>query len=338
MSRGFDGFDINDFRDPQWESERYGLGRESSRGRGSGSQSEAILRSKLEKLREAESIGDQVAAQSREHPVAGRSPLPRETKQAALLVERDRTIYRKRDRGYSLRQSEIHTLTEVAKFRVVAVEDLAKLAYSGDRSRMDNDLRALLHQGLVERRETSVLKKESRQVLTLTRQGERLVRRQCFVPEDQAIYSGLVKPKEAGHDADLYRLYLKVADRIEARGGRIVRVQLDYELKEELYRRLGHAQAQEKNEAFHLKQAFAQQLHLPVVDGKVSLPDLRIEYTNQEMEIARVDLELATDHYHAGHLAEKARAGFQIYARSEDVAGLRRVRDEREIMTAILTL
>jgi hypothetical protein len=338
MSRGFDGFDINDFRDPQWESEGYGAGRESSRGRGSGSQSGGTIRSKLEKLREAESIGDQVAAQSREHPVAGRSPLPRETKQAVFLVERDRTNYRERDRGYSLRQSEIHTLTEVAKFRVVAVEDLAKLAYSGDRSRMENDLRGLLQQGLVERQETSVLKKESRQVLTLTKQGERLVRRQRFLPEDQAIYSGLVKPKEAGHDADLYRLYHKVADRIEHQGGKILRVRLDYELKEELYRKLGRAQAQEQNEAFHLKHAFAQQLHLPVVDGKVSLPDLRIEYTNQDMEVARVDLELATDHYHAGHLAEKARAGFQIYARSEDVAGLRRVRDDREIMTAILSL
>jgi len=338
MSRGFDGFDIDDFRDPQCESERYRPGGASSQGRGSGSQSGAAVRSKLERLREAESIGDQVAAQSREHPMAGRSPLPRETKQAALLAERDRSNYREPDRGYSLRQSDIHTLTEVAKFRVVAVEDLAKLAYSGDRSRMENDLRSLLHQGLVERRETSVLKKESRQVLTLTRQGERLVRRQRFVPESQAIYSGLVKPKEAGHDADLYRLYHKVADRIEDRGGKIVRVQLDYELKEELYRKLGHAQAQDRNEAFHLKHAFAQQLRLPVVNGKVSLPDLRIEYTNQEMEVARVDLELATDHYHAGHLAEKARAGFQIYARSEDVAGLRRVRDDREIMTAILSL
>jgi len=338
MSRGFDGFDIDDFRDPQCESERYRPGGASSQGRGSGSQSGAAVRSKLERLREAESIGDQVAAQSREHPMAGRSPLPRETKQAALLAERDRSNYREPDRGYSLRQSDIHTLTEVAKFRVVAVEDLAKLAYSGDRSRMENDLRSLLHQEVVERRETSVLKKESRQVLTLTRQGERLVRRQRFVPESQAIYSGLVKPKEAGHDADLYRLYHKVADRIEDRGGKIVRVQLDYELKEELYRKLGRAQAQEKNEAFHLKHAFAQQLRLPVVNGKVSLPDLRIEYTNQEMEVARVDLELATDHYHAGHLAEKARAGFQIYARSEDVAGLRRVRDDREIMTAILSL
>jgi len=337
MSRGFDGFDIDDFHDPQWESERCRPAWESTQGRGSGSQSGATVRSKLEKLREAESIGDQIAAPSREDPVAGRSPFPRETKQAALL-ERDRTNYRERDRGYSLRQSEIHTLTEVAKFRVVAVEDLAKLPYSGDRPRMENDLRSLLSQGLIERRETSVLKKESRQVLTLTRQGERLVRRYRFVPEHQAIYSGLVKPKEAGHDADLYRLYHKVADRIEHQGGKIVRVQLDYELKEELYRKLGHAQAQDRNEAFHLKHAFAQQLHLPVVDGKVSLPDLRIEYANQEMEVARVDLELATDHYHAGHLAEKARAGFQIYARSEDVAGLRRVRDDREIMTAILSL
>src|SRR6516165_1532804 len=96
MSRGFDGFDIDDFRDPQCESERYGPGRDSTQGRGSGSQSGGTVTSKLEKLREAESIGDQVAAQSREHPVAGGSPLPRETKQAALLAERERTNYRER--------------------------------------------------------------------------------------------------------------------------------------------------------------------------------------------------------------------------------------------------
>src|SRR6516162_7844124 len=221
------------------------------------------------------------ATRSRIHWRSNRCPEPRTSSGWTLTPlpgnqtgcppsERDRTNYRERGRDYSLRQSEIHTLTEVAKFRVVDVEDLAKLAYSGDRSRMENDLRGLSHQGLVERRETSVLKKESRQVLTLTRHGERLIRRQRFVPEDQTIYSGLVKPKEAGHDADLYRLYHKVADRIEDRGGKIVRVQLDYELKEELYRKLGRAQAQEKNEAFHLKHAFAQQLRLPVVNGKVS--------------------------------------------------------------------
>jgi len=338
MSRGFDGFDIDDFRDPQWESEGYRPGRESSQGRGGSSPSGADIRSKLEKLREAESISDQVAAPSREHPEAGRSPFPRESKQAALLAERERTNYRERNRSYSLRQSEIHTLMEVGKFRVVAVEDLARFAYCGERSRMENDLRGLLHQGLVERRETSVLKKESRLVLTLTKPGECLVRRQGFVPEDQAIYSGLVKPKEADHDSALFKLYQKAAAEIESKGGKVLRVQLDYELKEQLYRKLGRAKLRDKNEAFHLKNGFAQQLYLPVVHGKVSFPDLRIEYANQEMEIARVDLELATGHYHAGHLADKARAGFQIYARAEDVSGLRRVRDDREIMTSILSL
>jgi hypothetical protein len=134
----------------------------------------------------------------------------------------------------------------------------------------------------------------------------------------------------------LYRLYHKAAGEIERDGGKVFRVELDYELKERLYRKLGQSQAQ-RGQTQALKEAFARQLNLPVVNGKVHLPDLRIEYATQEMEIARVDLELATSHYHAGHLAEKARAGFQIYASSSDAPGLRRVRDDREIMAAILS-
>jgi hypothetical protein len=65
---------------------------------------------------------------------------------------------------------------------------------------------------------------------------------------------------------------------------------------------------------------------------------VRIEYETQEGDRDRVDLELATDHYRPQGLAEKASAGFQIYARSEDAVGLRRVRDDHEIMTAILRL
>jgi hypothetical protein len=336
MSRGFDGFEIDDFRDSQSPSEPYGGGRESSRGRGSSSQSEASVRIKLAKLRETEYQSDHLDWQSRERQEP--KPLSRDTQQADLLAQRERTEIRERDRSYSLRPSEIHTLTEVGKFRVVAVEDLAKHAYAGDRSRLDGDLRNLIHQRLVARRDTSVLKKESRQVLTLTKEGKRLIRRHGFVLDDQAIYSGFVKPKEADHDASLYRLYHKAADEIERKGGMVLRVQLDYELKEKLYRKLGRAQAQGEGQARPSKEALAHQLQLPVVHGKACFPDLRVEYATQEMEMARVDLELATSHYHAGHLAEKARAGFQIYARSEDAAGLRRVRDDREIMTAILSL
>ena len=336
MSRGFDGFEIDDFRDSQSPSEPYSGGRESSRGRGSSSQTEASVRIKLAKLRETEYQSDHLEWQRREHQEA--KPLSRDTRQADVLAQRERTEIRDRDRSYSLRPSEIHSLTEIGKFRVVAVDDLVKQGYRGDRSRLDRDLRNLIHQRLVARRDTSVAKKESRQVLTLTKEGKRLIRHQGFVSDDQAIYSGFVKPKEADHDAALYRLYHKAADEIERKGGTVLRVQLDYELKEKLYRKLGQAQAQGKGKTQPSKEAYAHQLQMPVVHGKVSFPDLRIEYANQEMEISHVDLELATAHYHAGHLAEKARAGFQIYARSEDAARLRRVRDDREIMTAILSL
>jgi hypothetical protein len=328
MSRGFDGFEINDFRDSPWESELSNRSRESSRGRGGSSQTEASARIKLAKLREAEYQSDHLDLQSRERPVAKLPSFSRDARQADLLAQRERAEIRDRDRSYSLRPSEIHTLTVVGKFRVVAVEDIAKHAYAGDRSRLDSDLRNLIHQRLVEQRDTSVLKEESQQVLTLTKEGKRLIRRHGFVRDEQAIYSGFAKPKEADHDAALYRLYQKAVDEIERKGGKVLQVQLDYELKEKLYRKLGQAQGRGEQQIHGRKEAFAHQLHLPVVNGKVSFPDLRIEYASQEMEISRMDLELATCHYHAGHLAEKACAGFQIYARSEDAAGRYKADDQ----------
>lgn len=330
MSRGFD-FDsfMDDFR----ESDSQDRGREIGTGRGGSSPSYTSVRLQLQKLREKELTSDHL--DSRLPVTRAVSPDDRDS---SFRSNRQRTQYTDRDRRYSLRPSEIHTLTDVGRFRVIAVEDLANLGYAGDRPGMESDLRNLVRQGLLQTRGTSALKKESQRVLTLTRQGQRFLRRRDLVPVDQTIYSGLVKLKEADHDASLYRLYQKAASAIERDGGKVLRVQLDYELKEKLYQKLGRAQTQDDRQNQRSKVAFARELHLPVVSGKVAFPDLRIEYANQEMEISRVDLELATGHYHAEHLAQKARAGFQIYARSEDAAGLRRVRDEREIMTAILSL
>lgn len=342
MSR--DGFDITDFQRSDWEPQdessardSFGFAREKSPGRG-GSAGSSQSRRRLEQFREIESGFDRLEALSHEQRAVNHAEPMRDAQEPDRNQEREREKYEERDRSYSLRPSEIHTLTEVAKFRVIQADDLAKFAYNDDRQRMESDLRNLSQQGLVERHATSVFKKESQQVLTVTKRGQRLIQQHQFVPDDQAIYSGFVKPKEAAHDAALYRLYQKAAEEIERKGGKVLRIQLDYELKEKLYRKLGRAQTKDKSEAHHLKHAYAQQLHLPVVNGKVSFPDVRIEYASLDMEISRVDLELATSHYHAGHLAEKARAGFQIYAQSEDTAGLRRVRDDREIMTSILSL
>lgn len=331
MSRGFDfdSFGMDDFR----ESDSYDRGREIAADRGDSSLTGASVRLQLQKLREKETISDCRDSQAE----ISRTTSP-DHRDLPLRSDRERTQYGTRDRMYSLRASEIRTLIDVGRFRVVAVEDLANLGYAGDRSRMDSDLRNLARQGLLQRRGTSALKKESHHVLALTKQGQGFLQRQGLVPEVQTIYSGLVKPKESNHDAALYRLYQKAAGEIERNGGKVLRVQLDYELKEKLYRKLGKAQAPGEGWNQRSKLALADQLRLPVVNGKVAFPDVRIEYANREMEISRVDLELATGHYHAQHLSEKARAGFQIYARSEDSAGLRRVRDEREIMTAILSL
>lgn len=329
MSRGFDGFEIDDFRDS---------GFESGRDVGRGSSSDWNVRTKLQDIHLKEDRADNLDREGRELSGKGRPPLAREERVQAILSQRSRTKYKDRDRSYSLRDSEVHTLSEVGKFRVVATNDLTQVAYNGDRSRMEHDVSNLVRQGLAVQRGTSVLKEDSRQVLTLTKRGQHLIRRQEFVPNEQAICQGFVKPKEAHHDADLYRLYHKAADDIERNGGKVLRVTLDYELKENLYRKLGEAQARKDQYMEQRKQTFARELHLPVVQGKVSFPDMRMEYETQDGDRARVDLELATGHYHAQHLAEKARAGFEIYARPEDAGGLRRVRDEREITTAILSL
>ena len=68
------------------------------------------------------------------------------------------------------------------------------------------------------------------------------------------------------------------------------------------------------------------------------MPDLRIEYDTPDGELARLDLELATEHYRSRNISEKARAGFSIYARAEDSSNLRRILDQQELTAKILQL
>lgn len=235
--------------------------------------------------------------------------------------------------------AEIHTLSEVGKFRVVTTEDLAQFAYNGDGSRMENDIENLARQGLVRESSIATIDSNPGPVVTLTKEGHKLLSRGKVVPSGQATYHDLKKPKEAIHDADLYRLYHKAADEIEADGGKVLRVMLDYEMKHELYSR--HARASKESSLYpeDVQDEVARNYHLRVVDGKIPIPDLRIEYVNEnDNEIQRRDLELATEHYHSRAFSEKARAGFQIYARPEDAAHFRRVRDDHHLITAIFSL
>jgi len=219
---------------------------------------------------------------------------------------------------------------------VVTPVDLAKYAYGGDAARMERDVRRLKQASLVTDKTIEVSRKKTLRVLTLTKHGHQLLRKTGQLPEEQSAYHGLAKPKEAEHDAALYRLYQKEEARIERAGGHPVRVVLDYELKRDLNRELvkihGHEDGDESRERI------AERHGLQVIDGKIPLPDIRIEYENADLEPRHVDLDLITRDYRPREVSEKARAGFGLYSPTEDAPRLRRILNDRDLTATILSL
>lgn len=250
--------------------------------------------------------------------------------------DRSRTIYRGRDLEYSLRASEVRTLTDVGRFRVVPTEDLARFGYQGDQGRMEADIRNLRKHGLVEQRTIEGHSSYSTKALTLTKEGQRLLKHAQLVSILQATYHGLAKPKEARHDAELYRLYQKVAEEIERSGGKVRRVILDLELKKDLYQAISRMRP-DKDPAYE-RIAIASRFDLKVVNDKIPIPDLRIEYEDECRDVHRLDLEVATRDYRPQGLGEKAKAGFHVFARQQDHDRLRRVLDSQEITARIFAL
>jgi hypothetical protein len=148
--------------------------------------------------------------------------------------------------------------------------------YDGDRAGTEKDIRNLSRQGLLSDRTIEVSRKKTLRILTLTKTGHRLLEKANRLADGQAIYHGLRKPREASHDADLYRLYQNEATRIERSGGRPLRVILDYELKKNLNR--DFVLLAPDKDKLERKLEIAEKHGLEVVNGKIPLPDLRIEY------------------------------------------------------------
>lgn len=287
-------------------------------------------------VRQPSSLPDTFSGRSLERPVPHETVDDRDQRSADHEHSHSVRFYHARDRAYPLSDSERHTLEEVGKFRVIAVRDLQELAYQGNRKQIETDIRRLRQQGLLRDRTLPVSRKKTIRVLTLTKSAHRLVKQARLLPEDQSIYHGLRKPREAKHDADLYRLYQKEAARIERAGGKPLRIRLDYELKKNLNRDLASLGKDAQNQG--RKQEIAQMHRLPLVHGRIAIPDLRIEYESSDGEAHHVDLELATRDYRPRTLAAKAAAGFSLYSRAEDAPRLRRILDERELTAGILSL
>ena len=246
-----------------------------------------------------------------------------------------------------LRQEEIRTLSELSRFRVIGTRDLADTIYHGNSGQMERDLSFLREKNLVStdfinaRRDGRNQPVERIQVVTLTPEGKSLLRETDQVRSDQEIYSGLVKPREAEHDSQVYRAYLKEWERIEKEGGSNPRVVLDFELKSDIQKAIHAQQKAEPDEDLSaIKQQVAEEFDLKFIDDSIQIPDLRIEYDlDQGARSGHSDVEVATAAYHGKHLSAKVQAGFRIYAAGSDRATLTaRIEDDHELMQGILDL
>lgn len=223
----------------------------------------------------------------------------------------ERVPVRDRDR-LMLRDSESHILARVGAFRVLPESDLEDVARS---SHVADDLRHLEREGLIERHRL-VINDSPATVVTLTREGKNLLDdRAARSPDEpsQQFYAGVVKPRELAHDAQLYRAFRAEAAQIEREGGSVRRVVLDYELKREYQSFLNRPQRRGAPDIEPDRQTFAAAHRLPIVDGHLELPDLRIEYETPAGDRAYRDVEVVTEHYSRGQIAGKSTAGFSLY-------------------------
>ncbi len=271
----------------------------------------------------------------------------------ARRERRDRLL--QRAIGVSFREEERTLLSSVGKFRVIATRDLVEHVYGGSSRQLQQDLRYLREQGLVEvntvnaRRDGRGGKVERIEVVTLTREGRALARQTSGLPENQRLYHGMVKPREVEHDAGIYRAYLKQAAAIESNGGSNLRVKLDFELKSEVQKAIyAERKADPQRELAKIKQQVAERFGLPFVDGHIQIPDARIEYERSRSAVEDIgqgprsgheDIEVLTAAYSPGHLRTKAQAGFHVYASSSDRATITaRIEDDHDLMRSILEL
>jgi hypothetical protein len=118
------------------------------------------------------------------------------------------------------------------------------------------------------------------------------------------------------HDAQLYPMFKAEAARIEDDGGRVTRVVLDYEFKRDYQTFLNRDHRPDEGDITADRVAFAEAHDLPVIDGHLALPDLRIEYETADGRLEHRDVELVTEHHSRAQRAGKARAGFSLYRAS----------------------
>ena len=224
---------------------------------------------------------------------------------------RDRRTRATRDRD---------AIADVGMYRAVSYTDISEQHYDNHPYVTRRAVNRMVRDGLLAEHEATGPQGNTFTVLTATARGRDAAHRAALdaghVPEQQT-WTGLVKPAELSHDTAVYRAALDERARIEADGGRVVRVRLDAELKSLVATATETARAAGGDRAAETaKAAAAQELGLPMTDGHVMYPDAQLDIEDSDGIGGRVNVEIASDHYHAAAIVAKAGAGFALHGSS----------------------
>jgi hypothetical protein len=244
-------------------------------------------------------------------------------------LERERVHVPEHRQDYHLRGSEVRALATIGAFRVVAADDLRD-----DHGRPGDvrhgDLERLRSAGLIQAVAPLDRGDGDRTVIVTLTEGGRDVlesHRSRGAASGQTFYAGAVKSRELSHDAQLYRAYLRAAERLQAQGARIERVGLDAELKRE-YQRFLQERNRDRSNSDGRPDRSREEIHqwaieheLPVVNDHVQFPDFRIEYERSDGRREVDNVEVTTVHYRGRHASGKVAAGFTRFRGSTGRVG-----------------
>ena len=251
-----------------------------------------------------------------------RSPTPTPTRSRDDRDrEQPRTGHRReydpRQDNRSFQERTEGAIADVGMYRNVSYRDLAESQFGGHPYTARRAVDRMVKDGHMQEHQAKGPRGGTYKVLTLTEAGARKARlsavEQGFDKEQQT-WTGLVKRGELSHDTAVYRAAQIEQRRLVEQGASIQRVRIDAELKKQVARATETARAKEgKAAADAARHKAAQELELPIKEGRVVYPDAQIEYQDIEGRSGRVNVEVASEHYSGKTIAAKAQAGFQIH-------------------------
>ena len=229
-----------------------------------------------------------------------------------------RELGRTRHKGRDMTERTHACLREVGLYRCASHRDLVEAHFSGNRFAAAKGLERLVRSGAMQKHQVRGPKGGAFTVYTLTKAGaalaQRLAVKRGLDPEQRA-WAGMVKPREAAHDADVAKACRKEIEALTARGARLRRILIDAELKGILAKRSEAARVKKgKEEADRARRKAAHELHLPCDEqGHVQIPDAQIQYVDESGNIGRVNVEVTSDKYMPASIQAKSAAGFSMH-------------------------